>query len=64
MELAGASSFDVLQVGTATGESANLDGILSVSLIDEFVLRSGGNSFLIVDGPTARVASPTVPLPK
>ncbi len=51
MELAGASSFDVLQVGTATGESANLDGILSVSLIDEFVPVLG-NSFLIVDGPT------------
>ena len=51
MELAGESSFDVLQVGTATSESASLDGTLSVSLIDEFV-PVVGNSFLIVDGPT------------
>ena len=51
MELASASSFDVLQVGTATGASASLDGTLSVSLIDGFA-PAGGDSFLIVDGPT------------
>ena len=51
MELAGTSSFDVLQVGMATGESASLDGTLSVSLIDGFV-PAAGDSFLIVDGPT------------
>ena len=51
MELAGASSFDVLQVGTAMGASASLGGTLSVSLIDGFT-PSGGDSFLIVDGPS------------
>ena len=51
MELAGTSSFDTLQVGTATMESASLGGTLSVSLIDAFT-PAAGNSFLIVDGPT------------
>ena len=51
MELAGTSSFDTLQVGTAAMESASLDGTLSVSLIDAFT-PAAGNGFLIVDGPT------------
>ena len=51
MELAGTSSFDTLQVGTAAMESASLGGTLSVSLIDAFT-PAAGNSFLIVDGPT------------
>ena len=51
MELAGTSSFDTLQVGTAAMESASLGGTLSVSLIDAFA-PAAGNSFLIVDGPT------------
>ena len=51
MELAGASSFDTLLVGTAAMESASLGGTLSVSLIDAFT-PAAGNSFLIVDGPT------------
>ncbi len=51
MQLSDPSSFDTLQVGTATMESASLDGTLSVSLIDGFT-PAGGNSFLIVDGTT------------
>ncbi len=60
MELADTSSFDVLQVGTATGESASLGGTLSVALIDGFI-PAGGNSFLIVDGPTEGSFSNCVP---
>ncbi len=51
MELAGAGSFDMLRVGTATMESASLGGTLSVSLIDGFI-PTAGDSFLIVDGTT------------
>ncbi len=51
MELAGASSFDELRVGTVSMENASLGGTLSVSLIDGFI-PTGGDSFLIVDGPS------------
>ena len=60
MELAGASSFDVLRVGTAMDESASLDGALSVSLIDGFGPATG-DSFLIVDGPTQGSFSNCIP---
>ena len=61
MELAGASSFDTLQVGTATMESASLGGTLSVSLIDGFI-PAAGDSFPIVNGTTEGSFSNCIPL--
>ena len=63
VELAGASSFDRLQVGTETVESASLGGTLSVSLLGGFV-PAGGNSFLIVDGATEGSFSNCMPTKK
>ena len=51
MQLSSSTSFDTLQVGTATMESASLGGTLSVSLIDDFI-PAEGDSFLIVEGTT------------
>ena len=61
MELAGASSFDTLRVGTATMESASLGGTLSVSLIDGFI-PAAGDSFPILDGTTEGSFSNCIPL--
>ena len=51
MQLSDPTSFDTLQVGTATMESASLDGTRAVSLVDGFT-PAGGNSFLVVEGTT------------